>query len=173
MAGRYDSRSKKLKSHMLNHKHQAEWTNWKWYKIVKHSPPPGRLHPHKGSTISSNRATDWRAGVWILELWGTFPFKQPPEHSCQNGEPTRLHPSLMEPSFPWLCALLTTVLQLTLHWDQQCSNGLYTIYTSCEESSYSWLLTPRSLAQSWRMLGVLNSDFYLASSHARTVSYCL
>lgn len=76
----------------------------------------------------------------------------------------------MEPSFPWLCALLTTVLQLTLHWDQQCSNGLYTIYTSCEEGSHSRLLTPRSLAQSWRTLDVLccvlNSDFYLASSHA-------
>lgn len=42
VAGRYGSRSKKLKSHMLNHKHQAEWTNWKWYKIIKHSQPSSR-----------------------------------------------------------------------------------------------------------------------------------
>lgn len=80
------------------------------YKTLTACPQEGRT-PTKVLQYPPNRATDWRAGVWILELWGTFPFKQPPEHSCQNGEPTRLHPSLIEPSFPWLCALLTTVFK--------------------------------------------------------------
>lgn len=157
---------------MFNHKHQAEWTNWKWYKIVEHSQPASRKAAPPQRFYNLPKQSHWLKSRCLNPgAVGDIPI-QTTTRAQLSKRRTRLHPSLMEPSFPWLCALLTTVLQLTLHWDQQCSNGLYTIYTSCEEGSHSRLLTPRSLAQSWRMLGVLccvlNSDFYLASSHARS-----